>query len=72
MQLAVPDRVEHSRIAASYKKSDDGFEIAIRYLNAPHKGAWKLSIGDELKINISYRTAELREDAYCITGSIIR
>ncbi len=71
-ELAVPDRVEHSRLVASYKASDDGIIMAIRFLNAPHRGEWKIRLGDELCIDIEYRTAKLREDAYRISGKLIK
>lgn len=72
MQLAVPDRTEHLRFVASYKKCDNTVSLAIRFLNAPHRGEWKIALGDEIKIDASYRTGELPDASCSITGHIAK
>ncbi len=72
IELGVPDRVENSRFVASYKTEGECIIMAIRFLNAPHSGEWKITLGESLKIEIEYRTAKLRSDAYTISGDLVK
>ena len=70
--LTPENRVDTMRFAASYTANENKITLALRILNACHKGSWEFNFTENsFELSISYRTAEVHKKTNRLKGHLI-